>query len=131
MFESPIAAWRNFNAHYRLEGTICLVCKKTHLPAVKYCSCGSQDLAPKRLIQQGTLLSFSHVTTPPADFKHMAPYCIGLIQLKEGPRLVAQLTDVKLEDLYIGMPMRGVFRKLYAHKQGIIHYGTKFVPEKL
>ncbi len=126
---SPIAAWRHFNAHYRLEGNRCNACKKIHLPATRYCSCGSTNLEPHRLSPRGTLQSFSQVTTPPADFKAMAPYCIGLIELDEGPRLVAQLTDVTPKDLHIGMRVHGVLRKLFAHKKGIIHYGIKFVPE--
>ncbi len=130
MFNSPIAAWRQFNTHYRLEGTKCTACEKVHLPAVKYCSCGSKELESHRLSPQGTLLSFTQVTTPPADFKHMAPYCIGLIQLDQGPRIVAQLADVTLDALSIGMRVKGVLRKLYAHKQGIIYYGIKFVSLK-
>lgn len=129
MYDSPIAAWRQFNAHYRLEGVQCTTCKKIHLHAIAVCTCGCATLAPCPLKPHGTLVSFTNVTTPPHDFKAMAPYCIGLIQLDDGPRLVAQLADVTLEQLHIGMPMKGVLRKLYAHHKDIIHYGIKFMPE--
>jgi uncharacterized OB-fold protein len=130
MTASPIAAWRHYNLHYRLEGNQCTSCNKIYLPAAYHCACDSTTLQPYQLKPHGTLISFTQVTTPPADFKHMAPYCIGLVQLQEGPRIVAQLADVTLNQLHSGMRVRGVLRKLYAHKKGIIHYGIKFMPEK-
>lgn len=86
-------------------------------------------MEPYRIAPKGTLQSFTHVTTPPAEFKHMAPYCIGLIRLDEGPQIVAQLTDVVLDQLQVNMRMSGVLRKIFAYDTGIIHYGIKFVPE--
>jgi len=80
------------------------------------------------MIPKGILQSFTQVTTPPADFKAMGPYCIGLVELDEGPRLVVQLADVKLDELQIGMRMCGVLRKMFARDTGIIHYGIKFIP---
>ena len=129
MLNSPIAAWRNFNAHYRLEGNKCSVCNKIHLPATNYCPCGSKSLEAYRLSPNGTLTSFTQVTTPPAEFKAMAPYCIGMISLDDGPQIVAQLTDTTLDKLYVGMKMCGVLRKMFAHTTGIIYYGIKFVPK--
>lgn len=129
MYDSPIAAWRQFKTHYRLEGVQCASCKKIHLHTITVCTCGNTTFTPYQFNHHGTLVSFTNVTTPPHDFKAMTPYCIGLIQLDDGPRLVAQLTDVTLDQLQIGMPMHGVLRKLYALQKGIIHYGIKFAPE--
>lgn len=129
MEHSPIAAWRTFNAHYRLEGSKCCSCNRIHLPAVHYCPCGSKHLEAHTLKPSGTLISFTLVTNPPAEFKAMGSYCMGMIQLDQGPKLVAQLADVTLKDLQVGMRMTGMLRKMFANTTGIIHYGIKFIPE--
>ena len=126
MFDSPIAAWRQFDMRYRLEGNQCEQCKKTYLPATKYCSCGSTNFQAYCPSIKGTLLSFTQVHVPPIEYKDIAPYCIGLVQLSDGHRMVVQLTDVTFEELAIGIPVCGVFRRLYAQKKGMIHYGLKF-----
>lgn len=75
------------------------------------------------------LISFSNITIPPVDCVGLAPYIIALVELEEGPRLVAQMTDVALIDLRIGMPVKAVFRRYFADgNAGLIHYGIKFIP---
>ena len=60
----------------------------------------------------------------------MAPYCVGIIELKEGAKITAQIVDCKYEDLKIGTEVEAVFRKFYkSGEKGIIHYGTKFIPK--
>ena len=60
----------------------------------------------------------------------MAPYVLAIIQLDEGPRLTAQV-DCKPEEIYIGMRVKAAFRKILEEgEDGIIHYGTKFIPEE-
>jgi uncharacterized OB-fold protein len=79
----------------------------------------------------GTLISYTNITNPSAEFKYMINLRVGLIQLDDGPRLTVQLADVDLKDLKIGMRMRATFRKFYSHGvNGIIEYGVKFVPHE-
>ena len=92
------------------------------------CKCGSQKFEPINLSGKGTLLTFTQITTPPKAFKEYAPYCIGIIQLSEGPKILSQITDVELKDLKIGMNVQTCFRKIYtAGEKDTINYGLKFV----
>ncbi len=128
-YESPILRWRHYPELYRLEGNKCSECEKVYFPKKHSCSCGSTTFQPVALKGYGTLLSFTEIKAPPDIFSSMAPYCVGIIELEEGPRITAQLTDCILSNLQIGMQVKTVFRKMYAvGDQGIIHYGLKFTP---
>ena len=52
-----------------------------------------------------------------------------MVQTDDGVLVSAQLVDVDLDKIEIGMPVRAVLRKLDADgASGVIHYGYKFVP---
>lgn len=128
MTQSPIASWRTQNTLYKLEGSFCPSCLTYALPAPGICSCGNTTLTPYQFSGNGTLISFTQVTSATSDFHHQTPFCIGLIELEHSIRTVGQLVDTTLQDLYLNMPVIGVFRKLYDHPHGIIQYGIKFKP---
>ena len=126
---SPISAWRNYKHNYGLYGYRCVACKKIYYPKKHLCSCGSQNFESMKLSGNGKLITFTQINNPPEAFEEMAPYCIGIVELEEGVRILAQITDAMLEDLSIGMPVKAVFRKLYARgEKGVIQYGVKFEP---
>lgn len=126
---SPIPAWRQYSKRYKLEGLKCALCGKVYFPKCFLCSCGSKKFDTFLLSGVGTLISYTNITNPCVEFKHMIVYCIGLIQLDEGPKLTMQLADVDLADLKIGMRVQATFRKFYSHgANGIIEYGLKFTP---
>ncbi len=130
MFEhSPLLRWRRYNEQHSLQGAQCQQCKKIYYPRESICQCGAQTFDPVQLSGYGKILSFTTITIPPAAFEHMTPYCLGLIALEQGPHIIAQITDVEPMQLFIGMHVHAVFRKMYASgSKGIIHYGIKFVP---
>lgn len=77
----------------------------------------------------GEVYSFTIVTDAPQGFDEQAPYLLALIRLDEGPMLTAQLTDVDLDAVAIGMRVEMVTRKLRSEgSQGMIVYGYKFRP---
>ncbi len=87
---------------------------------------GEVELFP--LSGQGTVYSFTTVTTPSEDFEQFAPYLLALVKLDEGPMITAQLTDVD-GPVEIGMRVEMVIRKLRTDgDRGIIVYGPKFRP---
>jgi len=47
--------------------------------------------------------------------------------LEEGPKIVAQMTDCKSEELKIGLRVEAAFRRIYEDGD-IIRYGVKFRP---
>jgi len=56
-------------------------------------------------------------------FEKFTPYVIGLIQLDEGPKVISQIVDCKIEEVYLGMPVEICFRKLFSQgTDGIICY---------
>ena len=76
------------------------------------------------------MIAFTVVTQPPKGYEAQAPYVVALVELEEGPRVTAQLTDLGDEEPYIGMPVEMVTRKLRTveRERGIIVYGYKFRP---
>ena len=127
--KSTIVGWRCRKSRYLLQGVTCTGCAALYYPKKYWCVCGATSFEPVNFSGRGTLISFTSITVPPQDFIAMAPYNLGLVELEEGPRLIAQVTDVAFDVLTIGMPVVAVFRKHYAAgEKGIIHYGMKFKP---
>ncbi len=114
---------------YRLEGTKCKKCGKVHFPPRQVCnSCGSKELEPYRLAEEGEIITYTVVYTPPDDFKTKKPYVVAIAKMDDGAKLTAQVTDCTPDEVEIGKRVRVVFRKINAEgKSGIIEYGYKFV----
>jgi len=81
-----------------------------------------------KLSGRGKVYSYSVVHVPPKELEMIAPYVIAIVELEEGPRITTQI-DCKPEEVYIGMPVEVVFRRIKEDgEEGIIHYGYKFKP---
>ena len=69
------------------------------------------------------------IRTASDQFSNMTPYVIAIIELEEGCRLTSQVI-CEPSEVYIGMKVKSVFRVITEDgPSGIIHYGTKFIPE--
>lgn len=129
--DNTISAWRDYKRLYSLCGHECVSCKKLYYPKSYLCSCGSRNFKDVKFSGNGKLITYTQINYPPSLFKEMTPYLIGIIELDEGVRVVAQITDTSLEELHFGIPVKAVFRKLFDRgDSGIIQYGVKFVPKK-
>jgi len=135
----PIAGWRNYKEMYALYGSQCTACKKLYYPKKYLCLCGAQSFTPYKFSGKGTIVTFTQIMHSTESFAQAVPYCIGIIRLEEKVQLnevrlnkvclLAQITDVSLSDLQIGMPVQAVFRKISEEGEaGIITYGTMFTP---
>lgn len=122
--------WRLRPQRYRLVGTRCEDCGGLQFPPAKICpECRNQRLESYQFAGRGTVFSFSTVYSPLPRFEEMAPYVVALIDLEEGPRVAAQITDAEPTDIEIGMPVEMVIRKLSEEgKRGVITYAYKFRP---
>ena len=92
---------------------------------------GKLDAPPgeRPLNGKGEVYSFSTMYNVPHGFEDQKPYTIALVRLDEGPMITAQLTDVNLGDVRIGMRVEMVTRKLREEgPEGQIIYGYKFRP---
>lgn len=98
------------------------------MPARQTCrNCRSQELQTHIFSGLASLYSFAELDTTPEGFE--GPLLIALVDLEEGPRVAAQLTDVDPEDLVIGMKLEMVTRKIRElGSDGCIVYGYKFRP---
>lgn len=80
----------------------------------------------QRLGQKGELVSFTKIHTPVKDFVKQRPYWVGIIKLKDGEKITAQLV-VEGRLPKIGKEVIGVLRRLRVQDEdSIIEYGVKF-----
>ncbi len=76
-----------------------------HPPAPVCSACHSFEWKPVEASGRGRVYSFvvaHHPAIPPFEY----PNAIGLIELEEGPRIVANLVGISPEEIRVGMPVR-------------------------
>ena len=93
-----------------LCGSLCGKCGETALGQSELCAnCGHDDVRPISLSDEGSLYTFTVVRhRPPGNYQGPAefkPFGIGLIELKEGLRVMAPVSQ-PIDDLCIGMKLR-------------------------
>jgi uncharacterized OB-fold protein len=77
---------------------------------------------------QGKIWSYTIAQDVPLEFEHQTPYMLAIVELNDGSRVTAQLTDVD-GDVNIGDSVEMVTRKLSTDgTRGMIVYGYKFRP---
>lgn len=120
--------WRLQDQRYRLLGVQCEDCGARLFPRRRVCPrCKSQDLQPYQFKGEGKVYSYTVVYDTPAGYEGFAPYVGALVELEEGPLIAAQLTDVDIDQVEIGMPVEMVTRRLRQYgEDGLIVYGYKF-----
>ncbi|TKJ31436.1 MAG: transcriptional regulator [Chloroflexi bacterium B3_Chlor] len=123
--------WRLQNQRYRLLGVQCEDCGARLFPRRQVCPrCKSQNLQRYQFGGEGKVYSHTVVYDAPAGYEGFVPYIGALVELEEGPLIAAQLTDVDIDDVQIGMPVEMVTRRLRQYgEDGLIVYGYKFRPK--
>ena len=77
---------------------------------------------------RGTIYSFTCLQEVPEEFGPQSPYLVAIVDLDEGGRVTAQLTDLD-GPVQIGDRVEMVTRKLTTDgARGMIVYGYKFRP---
>jgi uncharacterized OB-fold protein len=123
--------WREIPARYNLIGTKCNTCGKLFFPPRKLCpECRREGkIVDYQFNGNGEVVTYSVVYTPGEHYVGNKPYVLAIIKLDEGPLFTTQVI-CEPADIKIGMRVRPVFRKIGEDgDKGMIHYGTKFVPE--
>ncbi len=123
--------WREIPARYNLIGSKCERCGKVFFPPRNLCpDCRRKgNVRPYKLKGRGRILSLTQVHVPAPGFEKQVPYYLALIEMEEGPRILAQLTDVGQEPVDIGDEVEIVFRRI-SESGEIINYGFKARPVK-
>lgn len=122
--------WRLRDERYLLQGNQCQKCQKLYFPKVVICSnCRSRELSDYQFSGKGEIYSYSTVYQAAPSFGAFVPYIVALIDLEEGPRVTAQLSDISPEEVEIGIAVEMVVRKISEDgERGVINYGYKFRP---
>jgi scaffold protein (connect acetoacetyl-CoA thiolase and HMG-CoA synthase) len=122
--------WREMPQRYRLEASKCKKCGKLFFPPRLICNgCRNREFETIKLSRSGKLLTYTIINTGPSQFVKQVPYAIGIVELKEGVRVLSQITDCDLTKLATGMRLKVEFRKVQQEGEaGVICYGYKCVP---
>jgi len=88
----------------------CRACGRFFLPRAVCPFCWTAEPEPVLACGRGSVYSFTvcHRAGAPG-FEADLPYVVGLIELEEGVRLVANIVSVDAEAVLIGMPVEAVF----------------------
>jgi uncharacterized protein len=89
----------------------CKNCGKTIFYPKKYCpECRSPDIEWVESSGEGKVYSFStlYLGVHPR-FEENAPYTIGIIELREGVRLMSNIVNCKPQDIQCDMPVKVTF----------------------
>ncbi len=126
---TPAKYWRECPQRYRMEAAKCTGCGKVFFPPRLVCdACKGETFEQTVLPDSGKLLAYTAITVPASNFKDEAPVSYGVIELDNGVRISAQITDCAEDELKIGLPVRIEFRKIQeAGESGVLCYGYKAV----
>lgn len=98
-----------------LIGSKCLDCDEVSIPQREICPvCHSHENEIENFSGKGELVAYTVISVPPvkmaeAGYDSKNPYCVGIVELVEGPRISAQILDVDLahpELIEIGMDLQ-------------------------
>jgi len=119
----------------RLIGTHCKSCGDYFFPKTFTCrnpNCQEKEIEEVTLSRTGRLYSYSVLYyQPPPPFLASSPYeprPIAEVEISEGLRLIAPMTQCNLEDIKIGMELEMIADKLYVDEEGNEIIGWKFRP---
>lgn len=126
---TPAVVRRNTPQRYRMEAAKCASCGQVFFPPRVVCPCGSRKFKDYTLPAEGKVVSHTVIRTAPRGFGDEAPYCMGIVELKDGTRILCQIADCEPESLAIGLKVTLEFRKIQeAGESGVLAYGYKAVP---
>jgi len=101
-----VESFYRFISEGKLMAARCQDCGKLLLPPKPMCtSCLSVNLQWTELERVGKLLSYTVIHIAPEQFQSLAPYSVGIVELKSGLRLPGMIKEVEPEKLKVGMKL--------------------------
>jgi uncharacterized OB-fold protein len=114
----------------RLLGGACGACGRLHFPATADCPyCSAEGCTTRALSGQGTLCLFTTVINRPPGYSGAVPFGFGVVELPEGLRIIARLTETDPERLAFGIPLRLTFVPLHVDEEGRQVMTYAFAPQ--
>jgi len=129
---TPAVVRRNTPQRYRLEAAKCVRCGKVHFPPRVICDeCKGREFTTVNLPLDGKVVTHTVIRTPPRGYSDEAPYCMGVVELSDGTKILCQIADCEPERLEVGLPVTIEFRRIQEDgESGVLAYGYKAVPER-
>jgi uncharacterized OB-fold protein len=129
MFSSR--SWREYPQRYRLEASKFKKSGKTYYPPRDIDpSNGDTDFEIVRLPEIGKVVTYTVIRIAPGQWGDEGPYALAVIDLTDGTRIMAQMTDCDVDEVKIGMEVRMEFRRIQSEgSAGLLSYGHKAVPK--
>lgn len=79
--------------------------------------------------KKGSIVSWTIVRVPPADFASLAPYPVVFMACDDKSNMIVQLVDWEETHLAVGQRVETVIRRVTpASDDGVIPYGIKAIP---
>jgi uncharacterized protein len=126
---SPARARRTRHSRYRFVGARCHPCALDFFPPRNVCpQCRSRKLIETEYAMTGEVVEVSEDRTPMMGHSGRSARPFALVRLDNGPVVLAELVDVKFEDVAAGMQVEAVVRKWRRESNGLYQYGYKFRP---
>lgn len=105
-------AWWAAIRDRRLTVNTCRSCARNSLYARPFCPhCWSEDVELAPASGRGRLYTWSVVHQNAAPFDARTPYVVAMVDLEEGPRVMAVVEDCRLDDLRADMALTIGFRE--------------------
>lgn len=94
--------------HEGLIGGRCTACEACHFPLAGHCPwCGAPSPDRHRLSPDGTLWSWTSVSSAPPGYEGPVPFGFGVVELPaDGLRVITLLTEPDPAQLHEGMAVR-------------------------
>lgn len=114
----------------RLLAARCTACGKPHFPRGPVCPyCGEASCVDAAVGPDARLCLYTAVLTRPPGYRGDVPYGFGVVELDGGLRVIARLTESRLERLRPGLPLRLVVEPLFTDDDGRSVLSYAFRPE--
>ena len=122
--------WRQIPSRYRLEAGRCGNCGRVVYPKRTICpDCRGTEWEDLELSHHGKVVTATVVHVAPDDLTMEAPYVVAIVEVPEGPRMMAQIVDCDPASIVPGTEVELEFRKIRSESHhGILCYGYKGVP---
>jgi len=127
--------WRTIPQRYRLVAARCKECGTINFPPRRICiGCNKPtEFEEVKLSGRGKIYSYTVIARGATVYEQAdealvgGSFAVALVELEEGVRVIAQLTDCDPYKVEVGMEVEAVLRRVY-EQDGIIRYGLKFRP---
>jgi len=107
---TKVADFAQYLKDGHLMGSRCNSCGSFSFPPQADCGeCMSGDFEFQEVTGEATLHTFTKIVAAPTGFEDVAPYTVGVADLKEGGRLLAWIGEtIKEDEIKIGMKLQVV-----------------------